>query len=128
MNLSPLLSLTHLELTACDLSTSAWLGLESVRGTLRSLSCRNSLEELWHLLAPASGRARTPSMAPLRAKQDSQCAKNINLSSMARRSGDGPLASSRSVKLVGHCDRHYTGRALDIQVVVTLLMSRRMDF
>lgn len=60
VNLSPLHSLTRLELSGCDLSTSAWLGLEAVRGRLRSLACHNSLEELWHLLAPASGRARTP--------------------------------------------------------------------
>ncbi|BDA49747.1 probable Nischarin at N-terminal half [Coccomyxa sp. Obi] len=63
VNLSPLHSLSHLELTGCDLSTSAWLGIESVRGTLRSIACHNSLEELWHLLAPASSRAKTPSAA-----------------------------------------------------------------
>ncbi|KAK9905071.1 hypothetical protein WJX75_009256 [Coccomyxa subellipsoidea] len=63
VNLSPLHSLAHLELSGCDLSTSAWLGLEAVQDKLRSLSCHNSLEELWHLLAPASGRARTPRAA-----------------------------------------------------------------
>ena len=60
LNLSPFRSLQHLELVGCDVSTSAWLGLGAVRLTLRSLVCHDSLEELWHLLAPASGRARTP--------------------------------------------------------------------
>ena len=53
LNLCSLQSLTHLELVGCDLSTSAWLGLEAVQPTLVSLACHNTLEELWHLLSPA---------------------------------------------------------------------------
>lgn len=52
--------LTHLELVACDLSTSAWLGLETIRLTLQSLACYDSMEELRHLLAPSSGGFRSP--------------------------------------------------------------------
>ena len=56
LNLSPFRSLVHLELTGCDLSTSAWLGADVLRLQLRSLACSNSLEELWHLLAPSADR------------------------------------------------------------------------
>ncbi len=61
LNLSPFRSLQHLELVGCDVSTSAWLGLAAVRLTLRSLACHDSLEELWHLLAPSLGRPTTES-------------------------------------------------------------------
>ena len=54
LNLCSLQSLTHLELVGCDLSTSAWLGLEAVQPTLVSLACHNTLEELWHLLSPST--------------------------------------------------------------------------
>ena len=53
LNLCSLQSLTHLELMGCDLSTSAWLGLEAVQPTLVSLACHNTVEELWHLLSPS---------------------------------------------------------------------------
>ena len=53
-------SLSSLKLVDCDLSTSALAGLQGVRGSLRSLTCCNSLEELGHLLAPASGLVRQP--------------------------------------------------------------------
>ena len=56
LNLSPFRSLVRLELLGCDLSTSAWLGADVLRLQLRSLSCRDSLEELWHLLAPSADR------------------------------------------------------------------------
>ena len=56
LNVSCLQSLTQLELVGCDLSISAWLGLEMVQPRLRALTCRNSLEELWHLLAPSLRR------------------------------------------------------------------------
>ena len=56
LNVSCLQSLTQLELVGCDLSTSAWLGLEMVQPRLRALTCRDSLEELWHLLAPSLRR------------------------------------------------------------------------
>lgn len=56
LNLSPFRGLAHLELLGCDLSTSAWLGADVLRLQLRSLACRDSLEELWHLLAPSADR------------------------------------------------------------------------
>ena len=59
LNVSCLQSLTQLELVGCDLSTSAWLGLEMVQPRLRVLTCRDSLEELWHLLAPSLRRNGT---------------------------------------------------------------------
>ncbi len=52
LNLSCLHSLTHLELVGCDLSISAWVGLEVVQPQLQSLACLNTLEQLWHLLSP----------------------------------------------------------------------------
>lgn len=55
LNLTLFQSLSTLELVDCDLSTSALAGFRSVCGSLRILTCSNSLEELRHLLAPATG-------------------------------------------------------------------------
>lgn len=54
MNLLAFRSLLSLELRGCDLSTSAWLGLQLVQASVQSLSCIGCLEELRHLLAPSS--------------------------------------------------------------------------
>ena len=51
INLSVFCSLLTLELRGCDLSTSAWVGLDALRPTLVNLFCFDSLEELQHLLA-----------------------------------------------------------------------------
>ena len=54
LDLSLFQSLSVLELHNCDLSTAVLQGVPFVRASLRSLTCKNSLEELCHLLAPAS--------------------------------------------------------------------------
>lgn len=51
LNLLPFQCLSKLELVGCDLSTTAWVGLNNVQ-SVQSLKCIGCLEELQHLLSP----------------------------------------------------------------------------
>ena len=64
LNLALFQNLSSLELVNCDLSTSALAGFSGVRASLRALTSVDSLEELRHLLAPASGALQLPGVRP----------------------------------------------------------------
>ncbi len=95
VNLLPFQFLSNLELVGCDISTTAWVGLNSVQ-SVQSLKCIGCLEELQHLLSPFPHMLSVPGqLFPLHSQSST--------ASHASAETDGQPASAKSCEMQCLC-------------------------